>query len=98
MPAGWDPRPLAEHEQDEPAEHEGRAGGEHGAGARAGGIAASCADTWLDRDRCAHRPPMPASRAFTIACARSTTWILVKTLDTWLRTVLIAIFSCAAIW
>src|SRR4029077_1441025 len=39
----------------------------------------------------AHRPsdlwPMPASRARTIAWARSATWSLLKTFDTWLRTV-----------
>ena len=43
------------------------------------------------------RAPIPASRALTIACARSTTWIFVKTLETWLRIVLIERPSCAAI-
>src|ERR1700760_2732788 len=32
-------------------------------------------------------PPRPASRALTMAWARSVTWSLVKMLDTWLRTV-----------
>ena len=89
-PAG---RPRARSSTTSTSGPRGRApaGGEHRTRAARGWARQRTAPgTGARRRASAHRPPIPASRAFTIACARSTTWILVKMLETWLRTVLVA--------